>query len=693
MPIAKLIKPVKVNNVTTSIKEFGDGDSFTLKGDGSSETAELVLNNPANTFSTKLKGANVTSNITFTLPDNDGASGQLLRTDGSGNLTFVNDANATELANDSTPQLGGNLDVNSNSIVSVSNGNISVLPDGTGKVLVDGDGTTGGISLESGSIDLKNSGSVSNLKLYCESSNSHYSQIQSAPHSSYSGNVTLTLPTTSGNLLTAGEAQELVGGSEDFVATGSISSGDIVGLRSDGTVEVIADTATNYTTSAGTSVVFESGSTNQTSTTFDSNTNKVVIAYKDEGNSSYGTAVVGTVSGTSISFGTPVVFESGSTNQISTTFDSNSNKVVIAYVNSANSGYGTAVVGTVSGTSISFGTSVVFESANTGSTSFIFDSNTNKVVVSYRDASNSGYGTAVVGTVSGTSISFGTPVVFESASIQYNSSTFDSNTNKVVIAYQDGGNGDFGTAIVGTVSGTSISFGTPVVFVSAGIQYISATFDSNTNKVVIAYKDSNTNIGIAIVGTVSGTSISFGSSVTFESNNAVFISASFDSNTNKVVIAYRGGGSTDGWAIIGTVSGTSISFGTPVVFETQNAEWISTTFDSNANKVVIAYRDDYASGAPGAASVFQAEGTVITTNADSWIGIAVENISDTASGKINILGGINENQTGLTINTDYYVNYDGTLTATENAGPTTGTYGKIGRATSSTNLLITSGND
>ena len=36
---------------------------------------------------------------------------------------------------------------------------------------------------------------------------------------------------------------------------------------------------------------------------------------------------------------------------------------------------------------------------------------------------------------------------------------FDSSNNKVVIAYQDGGNSSHGYGIVGTVSGTSISFG------------------------------------------------------------------------------------------------------------------------------------------------------------------------------------------------------------------------------------------
>lgn len=39
---------------------------------------------------------------------------------------------------DETPQLGGNLDVDGNSIVSTSNGNITFTPNGTGKVNLDG---------------------------------------------------------------------------------------------------------------------------------------------------------------------------------------------------------------------------------------------------------------------------------------------------------------------------------------------------------------------------------------------------------------------------------------------------------------------------------------------------------------------------------------------------------------------------
>lgn len=86
------------------------------------------------------------------------------------------------------------------------------------------------------------------------------------------------------------------------------------------------------------------------------------------------------------------------------------------------------------------------------------------MVVAYRDGSAGNYGKAVVGTVSGTSISFGTEVDFNAASTTNIGIGFDSTANKAVIAFRDDGNSDYGTAVVGTVSGTSISFGSEAVF-------------------------------------------------------------------------------------------------------------------------------------------------------------------------------------------------------------------------------------
>jgi hypothetical protein len=57
------------------------------------------------------------------------------------------------VVDDTTPQLGGNLDVNGNSIVSTSNGNIPLAPNGTGEVLI-GSGSAAGDLTSSGAYDL-----------------------------------------------------------------------------------------------------------------------------------------------------------------------------------------------------------------------------------------------------------------------------------------------------------------------------------------------------------------------------------------------------------------------------------------------------------------------------------------------------------------------------------------------------------
>ena len=91
--------------------------------------------------------------------------------DGSANISLNNNAITngagyiTDLVSDTSPQLGGDLDMNSRSI-------------------------------SSGILNIKNTGSQSEVRLYCEVSNAHYVSIKAPAHSTYSGNLTYTLPPT-----------------------------------------------------------------------------------------------------------------------------------------------------------------------------------------------------------------------------------------------------------------------------------------------------------------------------------------------------------------------------------------------------------------------------------------------------------------------------------------------------------------
>jgi len=92
---------------------------------------------------------NTETNITATYQDSDGTIDLVVSASG-----------IASLADDSSPQLGGDLDVNGNSIVSASNGNIAITPNGSGKVIIDGlshpvaDGNAGQVLKTDGSGNL-----------------------------------------------------------------------------------------------------------------------------------------------------------------------------------------------------------------------------------------------------------------------------------------------------------------------------------------------------------------------------------------------------------------------------------------------------------------------------------------------------------------------------------------------------------
>jgi len=147
----------------------------------------------------------------------------------------------TDVVADTSPQLGGNLDTNSHNILiddahfigdensneqiifqttasavnqfditNAATGNapelsatgddtnisLKITPKGSGQVVLDGN-----VGIESGVIDLKNAGSQSYIRFYCESANQHYVQVQAPAHSDFTANQTITLPATTDTLV------------------------------------------------------------------------------------------------------------------------------------------------------------------------------------------------------------------------------------------------------------------------------------------------------------------------------------------------------------------------------------------------------------------------------------------------------------------------------------------------------------
>ena len=131
-----------------------------------------------------------------------GANGNVLTSNGSAWTSAAPATVDTDLVNDTTPQLGGDLDMQSHSI---SNGVLGV----------------------------KNTGTQSELRLYCESNNAHYVGLKAPAHSAFSGNHSITMPPNTGNsgefLKTDGNGvtswAAAGGGSWDLLATSTVTNG------------------------------------------------------------------------------------------------------------------------------------------------------------------------------------------------------------------------------------------------------------------------------------------------------------------------------------------------------------------------------------------------------------------------------------------------------------------------------------
>ena len=147
----------------------------------------------------------------------------------------------SNVAEDSTPQLGGNLDMNGNDIVTTSNADIDLAPNGTGKVVVKGNTNPGTVVFN------------------CES-NSHGQTVKSQPHSASVTNV-LTLP--------PGGDQEIVGTTATQTLTNktidaSQLSGTVANARLDAQLQDVAGLAVTdggFIVGNGSNFVLETGAT------------------------------------------------------------------------------------------------------------------------------------------------------------------------------------------------------------------------------------------------------------------------------------------------------------------------------------------------------------------------------------------------------------------------------------------------
>ena len=220
-----------------------------------------------------------TKDVFITVP-----ASKIVVEDGSNNVAIGGTVTATafsgsgaaltgvDVVNDTSPQLGGALDVQTHDIVTTSNRDLELAPNGTGKVVVKGNDNQGAI------------------KLNCEA-NSHGQTIIAAPHSE-SANNTLTLPSTGGDARLVSTASTATLTNKTF--------GDNVSFG-DNNITNVGDIAIDSISPDGTDINVAVSDNSATAFTIKQSTNNYLVIDTGDGGES---VAIGTgVSGTAISIG------------------------------------------------------------------------------------------------------------------------------------------------------------------------------------------------------------------------------------------------------------------------------------------------------------------------------------------------------------------------------------------------------
>lgn len=476
------------------------------------------------------------------------------------------------------------------------------------------------------------------------------------------------------------------------VATGTLATGEMVVLNADGTVSIVEETVTSggdKTAEMGEKVEFYDVRSYYLTSAYDANSGKIVIAHAGPA-SDFGAAIVGEISGDTIVFGTQVIFNSNACSYTSVCFDQSSGKAVISFRDSYDKNQGKAVAGEVSGDTILFGSPVVFESdvIGTARMSCTYDPSVGKVVIAYMQDFNL---RTVVGSIAGGTLSFSQPSTFVLGANGPNliCSAYDPISESTVIAYIDDriGNGRTGAVVAGKVAGNSITLGAHAVFDAGNSLYPSVAYDHESKKMVIAYRAVDLGKGRLVVCTVSGGNIDCGAPVDFADDVASGdLMVSSDPVAGKVVIVYPTGSDKGGTIIAGKVSSDSVTFDAALQFENINTQCPTLCFDPLSEKFGLFYSVYPDMKSYGRVYSPGDEFVDVSTNLtqDNFIGVSKGDYSDGDTATVLVNGAIAD-RTGLTTAKHHYVQADGTVDMD-------GTGVFVGTALSSSELIVEGSN-
>jgi hypothetical protein len=185
--------------LTTGVTQFTFTGAGVTATEPVADQVTVTIPGESNSFGVVQVGgvsvSSATANDTLTLNTTAGSAVALTGIDVSDTVTI----NAY-IQNESAPTLGAALNVATYPIYTTNtNGNVVVYGDGTGVVSLGSNAVNDNVNISPGLVEVRNDGTdQSKVKLYCESSETHYVQLKSPAHSGTYVSYDFVLPETAG---------------------------------------------------------------------------------------------------------------------------------------------------------------------------------------------------------------------------------------------------------------------------------------------------------------------------------------------------------------------------------------------------------------------------------------------------------------------------------------------------------------
>lgn len=472
------------------------------------------------------------------------------------------------------------------------------------------------------------------------------------------------------------------GSTTTAIASGTLSNGVTVVINANGTVSAVAATTSNSSFSTPTAASIGFGKA-----AFDTANNKIIITWEQGGNNE-GWIVVGTISGTTITFGTAVQFRATGCRYPIVEWVPSISRFVYVYRDQDNGSILVMGYGSISGTTPTIlGEGTADFSGAVVPTNIILHPPSGKILViyftNYPSANRNRYA-VITPSAGGLSVA-GAGSVWAVPTDYYPTLAYDPTSQRLIIAYGDTASSSRGTVNTINISGTTVSFGRAAIFnINGSTSGISIAYCDDHGKFVISYLDgADSSFSKAIVGSATSSGIiTLGTPSIFSRVANSGAGCVYDTNINKIVVYFSDATNSNyPYVISGTITDYSIAWSTAELVSSSGASGFVPLYSTTSARTFAFYTFTANSTL---AYVF-ATPSYFTTNltTSNFIGFSGGSYSNGQTATIQVVGSVSNSQSGLTPGQKYYVQYDGTLSTS------VGDFAAYaGVATSANNIIV-----